>query len=43
MVLDDRLANREAHPHPGWFRCEERIEDVVDVLRINTGSTVCDR
>src|SRR5262249_57739407 len=32
MGLDDRPANRQSHSHPIFFRCEEGLEDTVDVF-----------
>src|SRR5262249_23927857 len=43
MSLDDRTANRQSHSHPICFRCEEGLEDSVDVFWIDARSGVFDR
>jgi hypothetical protein len=40
MICDDRPANRQPHTHSVGFRCKERLEDAVEVLRIDPRSGV---
>jgi hypothetical protein len=40
MICDDRPANRQPHTHSVGFRCKERIEDAVEVLRIDPRSGI---
>ena len=44
VICDDRPANRQPHTHSVGFRCKERLEDAVEVLRIDPRSGVfhCD-
>src|ERR1700704_3594475 len=43
MCLDNRAANRQAHPHAMRFCGEERIEYPVDVFRLDSLSSVLHR
>ena len=36
MGLDDRAANRQAHPHAAGFRREQWIEYPLDILRTDS-------
>ena len=40
MISDDRPANRQPHSHPVGFRCKERLDDAVEILRIDPRSGV---
>src|SRR5262249_23184885 len=43
MSLDDRPADRQAHPHSVRLGREKRIEDALDVLRIDPGAGILHR
>jgi hypothetical protein len=42
MTFDDGAADRQADPHPGLFGRVERLEELVDVLQLQTDPGVVD-
>ena len=43
MPLDDRAADRQAHPHPTGFGRVECVEDPIQALRLQARTGISDR